>query len=167
MATTTTPTFGSSSALTTTNLQSLATDSNLLAGWSSAVQDNTSDEADDVILTGTIELGTSPTVNTQVQIRVWEILDDTPTYPDTITGSEATITLTSSNVQNAGAFKVLQIINVDATTNRVYPWTARLSSVFGGTPPKKWGMYIVHNTGVNLKSSGNVVTKTTVKYTSA
>ena len=74
MSTTTTPTYGSSSVLTTTNLQSLATDSNLLAGWMSAVQDNTSDEGDDIILTGLIKMGSSAaTAGTVMEIRAWEI----------------------------------------------------------------------------------------------
>ena len=164
MSTTVKPLYAASSALTVTNLQTLASDTNLLAGWMSAVQDNTTNLYDDWKITGTLLAGTTPTVSTTIEVWLWEILDDTPTYPDTITGSEGTVTLTSINVKNAGAFKQIAAITIDATSNRSYPFTAYVSQFFGGNPPKKWGVFIVHNTAVALKSSGQVISITPIQY---
>jgi hypothetical protein len=163
MATTLKPLYGSAAALTLT-LNSLATDTNLLAGRSSTVVDNTSGLSVDELITGVISLGTSPTVSTTVLVYAWSILDDTPTYPDTVTGSDANTTLTSANVQNAGAFKLGAAITVDATTNRNYPFSFSLAALFGGNMPKKWGIYVVHNTGVALHSTGNVVSHIPLQY---
>ncbi len=150
------PSYSASSALTSTNLQSLASDSNLLAGWSSAVQDNTSNLYDDVMISMLIKMGTSPTVGKQIQVWAWSILDDTPTYPDTIDGTEATKTITSANILGAGAFKQAGVITNDSTTGRIYPLTFTLVQLFGFMP-KKWGLFVVQNTGAALASSGNVV----------
>ncbi len=164
MATTLKQLWGSSSALTTTNLQSIATSSTWVAGWMSGVQDNTTNLYIDVAITGTIATGTTPTVSTIIEIWAWGILDDTPTYPDTITGSEGTVTLTSANVKLAGAFARLGTITIDSTTNRVYPFQYSLAQNGFGYVPKKWGLFITHNTGANLKSSGNVVSIIPLNY---
>lgn len=145
MTTTLKPVYGASAALTTTNLAALASDTNLLAGWSSAVIDNTSNLSVTEKITGLIKMGTTPTVSTNVFIYLWSALDDTPTYPDTITGSEGTKTLTSTNVLNSGAFKLADTITVDATTGRIYPFSIDVAQFFGGNMPKKYGLFIVHN----------------------
>jgi hypothetical protein len=169
MATTTLkPSYIASSALTTTGLQSLAYSSAGTAGWQSAVQDNTSDLGDDVIVTFVIKMNTSvaPTVSTIVEILFYEILDDTPTYPDGATGTEGAITFTSNNTKYAGAYKATSF-PVDAATSRLYQVTTRLSVMFGGAVPKKWGVCVVNWTGQAFAASGNVVTKTVVQYTNS
>lgn len=163
MATTLKPLFGSSAALTLT-LNSLASDTNLLAGRSSTVVDNTSNLSVDELITGVIKTGTTPTVSTNIFIFAWSILDDTPTYPDTVTGSDANTTLTSANVKNSGAFKVLGVITIDNTTGRNYPFCYSLAAAFGGYIPKKWGIYVVHNTAVALSASGNTVSRIPLQY---
>jgi triacylglycerol esterase/lipase EstA (alpha/beta hydrolase family) len=153
MSTTLKPLYGSSAALTVTHLASLASDSSLLAGWSSAVIANGTNLSVTEKISGLIETGTSPTVGTNIFIYLWAALDDTPTYPDTITGSEATKTLTSTNVRDAGAFKLAQVITVTATSNIVYPFEVDVSQWFGGHMPKNYGVFIVHNTGVSLNAT--------------
>lgn len=157
------PSYVASAALTIT-LNSLASDTNLLAGRSSVVVDNTSNPNVDELITGIIKTGTSPTVGTTVLIYAWSILDDTPTYPDTIAGTDANKTLTSANVQNAGAFKLAQLITVDATSNQTYPFAFSLASLFGGNMPKKWGLFVVQNTGAALNAAGNVVSRIPLQY---
>jgi hypothetical protein len=153
MATTLKPLYGSSVALTVTSLGSLATDANLLAGWQSAVQDNTSNLYDDCLLTAVPKTGTSPTVSTTIEVWVYGTLDDTPTYPDTITGSVGTATLTSANTKNAG-LALAAVITVDATSNRSYSLRpTSVAQLFGGVMPKKWGVFIVHNTGAALNAT--------------
>lgn len=164
MSTTLKPSYIAAVSLTVTHLNSLATDSNLLAGWSSAGRDNTSDLWVDAIVSGTLKTGTSPTASNWIELWMWEGLDDTPTYPDTITGSEAAITLTSTNVKY-GFGRWVQNIIVDSTSNRVYPFSFRAASIFNGSMPKKaWGLYFVQNTGAALNSSGNVVNILGIQY---
>jgi hypothetical protein len=163
MATTLKPLYGASAALTLT-LNSLATSSGLVAGRSSTVVDNTSNLSVDELITGVISTGTNPTVSTNVEVWAWSILDDTPTYPDTVTGSDANTTLTSLNVKNAGLFKLGALITIDATTNRNYTFAFSLAQLFGGHMPKKWGIFVVHNTAVNLNSSGNTVSRIPLQY---
>jgi hypothetical protein len=163
MATTLKPIYGASAALTIT-LNALASDTNLLAGRSSSVVDNTSNLSVDELITGVIKTGTTPTVSTNVLIYAWGILDDTPTYPDTVTGSDANTTLTSANVQQSGAFKLAAVITVDATTGRTYPFSFSLAALFGGNMPKKWGVYVVHNNVAALNAAGNVVSHIPLQY---
>jgi len=158
------PSYGSSSAFTTTGLQSLATSSTLVAGWASAVVDNTSVLSDDEIVSWIIKLGTSPSVNTMGECWLYEALNDTPTYPDTVTGSEGTVTLTSANVKYSGAIKFAGAMIFDATSSRLYYNTCRVAKVFDGSMPKKWGALFFHSSGVNLASSGNIVTRIPIQY---
>ena len=160
MSTTIKPTYGASAAITSTNLQSLANDStNLLAGWMSAVIDNTSNLSIDELISLILKAGTSPTAGNSIEVWAWSVLDDTPTYPDTITGSEGTVTLTSANVKAAGAFKLAAVITVDATSSRLYHVVFSLAQIFGGQMPRKWGLLVINGSGVALASSGNVVSR--------
>lgn len=163
--TTTTKTVYSASATLTITLASLASDSNLLAGRQSTEVDNTSDSAIDVIVTGKITTGTSPTVGNTIEVWAWSQLDDTPTRPDVIGASDAAASLTSTNVKYAGAFKLGAVIIVDGTTARTYPFSFSLAQLFGGLPPKKWGVWVVNGTGAALNSTGgnHVVSKVPVQ----
>lgn len=138
----------------TITVANLASDTNLLAGRSCTVVDNTSNLYVDALLDGFITTGTTPTVSTSIEIWVWSILDDVPTYPDTVTGSDANTTLTSTNVKTVG-FALGTVITVDATSNRKYPIRPfSVAQLFGGIMPKKWGVFIVQNTGAALNATG-------------
>lgn len=162
MTTTLKPVYGASAALTTTGLQSLASDTNLLAGWASAVVDNTANLSVTEKISWVFKMGTTPTVGTNIFIYLWEILDDTPTYPDTIAGTEGTKTLNSTNALNSGAFKLAGVVTIDATTNRLYSGTADVAALFGGHMPKKYGVFVVHNCVVAFFASGNVISRTDI-----
>jgi hypothetical protein len=98
-----------------------------------------------------------------MEVWVWEILDDSPTYPDTITGSEGTVSLTSLQTKYAGAFKCAGIITVNGSSNVVYSLTKHLSELYGLSIPKKWGVWILNATGAALNSSGHAVTRIPVQ----
>lgn len=150
MTTTLKPVYGASVAFTITALNSLATDVNLLAGWQGAAVDNTSALSDDELLTGIFKTGTSPTVSTTIEVWVYGALDDTPTYPDTITGAQGVVTLTSTNTKNSG-LALASVITIDATTGGLYSMRpVSVAALFGGSLPKKWGPFVVHKTGVTL-----------------
>lgn len=162
MATTLKPLYGNSFNLTLT-AASLASDTNLLAGRSSAAVDNISPLYSDVLLAGFWTAGTSPTASKTVEFWAWANIDDTPTYPDTITGSDANITLTSADIKGA-ALRLIASIPTDNTSNRKYTFApTSLVSLFGAMP-KKWGVFIVHNTGVaaNATAGNHQVTGTPI-----
>lgn len=131
----------------------LASDANLLAGRNSAIFDNTTNKFPDYILAGFITTGTSPTVGTTIEIWAYGSIDDSYTLPGGITASDANVTLNSINTKNSGLV-LIQVITVTATTAVKYDISPRsLRAAFGGVLPKKFGIFVVHNTGVALNST--------------
>lgn len=147
--------YASSSNLTIT-LASLASDTNLVAGRESTVIDNTSNKYPDYALSGFITTGTSPTVGRIIEVWLYAILDDTPTYPNVLTGSDSGRTFTNTSCKESGMV-CAATMTVTATSDIKYPFAPRsVRTLFGGYMPKKFGVFVVHNTGVNLNStSGN------------
>lgn len=148
----------------------LASSSTFVAGRESTVIDNTTNKYDDALLSGQVTVGTTPTTNTAILVYVFAILDDTPTYPDVMDGTDSDETLTSVGV-GAGFLKLAAVMSVDSTTsNRAYAFgPVSVAQLFGGIMPNKWALFVTHNTGVALNStSGNHFFKYTgVTYTVA
>lgn len=146
--------YAASTSLTIT-LAGLATSSTLLTGRSSILVDNTSNLYIDYLVGGQITVGTTPTINTQ--INVWAIgeLNDTPTWPDGFDGTDSGKSVTSTGV-GYGYLKSVQQLSVDSTTsNRAYPFgPVSLKQLYGGSLPAKFLLFVAHNTGVNLNSTG-------------
>jgi hypothetical protein len=143
---------GASGSMTIT-LASLATSATRVAGRESTAI-ATAEPAIDYQVGGKITTGTSPTVSTQIDIWVYASVEDTPTYPDVLDGTDSDETFSSENMRNS-AMRLLHTILVDATSDRTY-WFGPLSiaSVFGGQLPKHWGLFVTHATTVNLNSTG-------------
>lgn len=139
------------------------------AGVESSVIDNTSNKYVDALVSGIWTCGTTPTVNTQVLVYVYSVLDDTPTYPDVMDGTSSAETITSAGV-GRGFLKLGAVMDVDSTTSdRAYYVTFNVAQLFGGVMPLKWGLFITHNSGVNSNATaGNHVWKYTgITYTVA
>lgn len=155
------PVYAASATLSCA-VASLGSSSTFVAGYESAAFANGSSLYDDVRVGGQITVGTTPTINTQILIYAFESYDDAPTWPDVFDGTESAETLTSVGV-GAGFLRLAAVLNVDATTsNRAYPFDFWIAPLFGGNVPKNWALFITHNTGVNLNSTGgNHVFKTT------
>lgn len=87
-----------------------------------------------------------------------------------IDGVDSAETITSSGIRE-GFLKIVSIISVDATTSdRKYNFNAGgIAAYFNGVMPRYWGVFVTHNTGVNLNAtSGNHEIKFTgVTYTVA
>jgi len=148
------PQSNADSVAITITLASLAS-STAWAGRASTAINNTSNLDLDHLVSGKIKLGTSPTVSKTVQVYVYaaqSIASGTPTYPDGITGSDAAKTMTSANVAYA-CLRFLWAGTTDATTGLVLemPPTS-IAQVFGSVPPY-WGLFVVHDSGVNLDST--------------
>lgn len=164
--TTATPLYGTPTALTIT-LASLATDANLLVGReSTSIDQSGSTDAIDVILGGKITTGSSPTASRQIEVWVYGSWDGTE-YTAAATGSNAALTVTA---ESKVAMKLATVIPTHGTSDTAYTFlVGSLARLFGGVLPVKWGVYVVHNTGVNLNSTGgnHEIYYTALKYESA
>ena len=144
--------YGSSVNLTIT-LASLATDTNLLAGRASTAIDETTNLYIDELLEGFISTGTSPTTAKEIDVWVYGSTDDVPTYPDGVTGSDANKTMTTVNILNTGLKLVASIATTATSNEKGYFGPISVASLFGGVLPKKWGVFVVHNSAVNLNAT--------------
>lgn len=142
--------YGSSTTITNA-VASLASDTNLLAGYESAVIDNTTDGFDDIILSGKVTTGTSPTASRQIE--VWAVAWDSNAWPDVFDGTTSAETITSADIKNA-ICKCVAIMPTNNTSDWAYHFTGvSARQVFGGALPSKFVLFTVHNTGVNLNAT--------------
>lgn len=151
-------------AITATGLASLATSSTRLAGYELDAVSNRSNLDLTHLLSGKIRVGTTPTANKQIDI--WMIpassyASGTPSWPDVFDGTASTETATSAGVL-AGCGVLLKSLLVDSnTTDRDYYFSEiDLAAANGGTLPFDYVIFIAHDTGVNLNSTGSNFTLT-------
>lgn len=143
--------------------QNVATSSTFVAGVESGVITNVTNLDLDHQISGTWTTGTTPTINTQVQVWVIPVLTDdlagTVTYPAPFDGTSSAETVASAGMlQSIG--RQLGTIVVDATTSDLTYALAKTSvaALFGGSLPTTYVLFITHNTGVNSNSTaGNFV----------
>lgn len=147
----------SSNTSITISPASLASSSTLVAGRESNEIDNTSNKYVDALLSGKITVGTTPTANTVIGIYVWGAETSLgATAIDVLDGTDSAETLTNTGV--LGNLRLAGAIAVLAATSDItyYLLPTSVAALFGGVMPKYWGLFIAHNTGVNLNStSGN------------
>ena len=137
----------------TITLASLASDTNLLAGRESTAIVNTTNLFSDVRLTGKVTTGTSPTNVRTIEVWVYGEWNDASTYADVLDGTDSAETLTHQDIKNSGLV-LAAVMMTNNTSNRTYPFDiGSLASLFGGVIPPRWGVFIVHDTGVNLHST--------------
>lgn len=146
--------YAASVALTLA-VEGLATSATLVAGRESTAISNAVNKYLDYLLAGKITTGTTPTDVKEIRVYVYGAVNDTPTYPDVFDGTDSAETVTSVGIRDS-ALKLAAIIQTDATSDRVY-WFGPISvaALFGGTLPTHWGIFVTHNTGVNLNATGS------------
>jgi hypothetical protein len=146
--------YASATAFTIT-LTSLATSSTWLAGREATAIDNTTARNIDSEITARIAVGTTPTVDTEIRIYGVQALypDTTVVWPDTITGSNANATLTSAYTRDGGIKPLLGATAISATSNIVYPVSCLSTAQAWGKEPKRWTVFVTHNTAVNLNAT--------------
>ncbi|WP_342617226.1 hypothetical protein [Rhodoferax sp. GW822-FHT02A01] len=142
----------------TISLASLADDNtNGIAGRTSTAVDNTTNLDQDALLSGYIKTGTSPTAGRTIEIWLYapvSIASGTPTYPDSVTGTDAAKTFTSRNILQYG-LRLAATLVVDATTGNVYPIAPiSVASFYGYVLPPFWGAFVLNRTAVALDSTG-------------
>ena len=160
--------YAASSNLTVTNLNSLPTSSTLVTGWESAVIDNSTNKYDDYLISAQITVASSGLGAGFITIRVVPLLDDS-TYPGGFDGTESTETTPLDDAEGTSSGTVvLASVATNTTASRVYRIAQRsVAALFGGVCPEKFVLFISHNTGQNLASSGNQVTIKGIYYTVA
>lgn len=155
--------YGSSTTITC-SIASLASSSSKLSGYESTAVDNTTNLYLDALVSGKITVGTSPTAGKSIEVWVYSSMDDTPTYPDVFDGTDSAETVTSDGVK-FGALKLLKAFSTESTSDRSYPFENESIARLFGYMPKYWGLFVTHDTGVNLNStSGNHFFKYTGVY---
>jgi len=138
----------------TIGLASLASDTNLLAGRESTAIDNSSNLYLDYLISGKVTTGTSPT--TARSIEVWAVGSwDGTNWPDVFDGTDSAETITSAN-HKASICRFVASMSTDSTSDRTYHFgPVSMASVFGGTLPPKFVLFVVHNTAVNLNATSS------------
>jgi len=150
--------YGASVDLTVTNLHGIASSATWVAGWESAVIDNTANLYLDYLLSGTIQVhdDAASAAGSEIRIYVFSMVNDTD-YPDVMDGTESAETWTNTGYRDASA-KLAAVILPATTQNLIYPFgQVSVANCFGGVCPPKFGIFITHNTGVNLHTAGNAV----------
>jgi hypothetical protein len=152
----------SSNQTITMDLANLGTSATFVAGRESNQIDNTSNKYIDALVSGIVYVGTTPTANTTILVYVWGAdtsLATTPLDPSAnsstgqLDGTDSAETLSNTGILNA--LRLGATIAVPAATSdlgyNVLPFS--VASLFGGVVPKFWGLYVAHNTGVNLRNN--------------
>jgi len=144
--------------LDVTNLHSIATSSTWVAGWESDLIDNSTNKYLDYLVSCKIALGNSATAG-QIRVYVVAPVDDAPTWPDVMDGTDSVETWTTTTIRD-GAAKLGAALETraDPGTDDVYfiaPFS--VAALFGGVCPEKFVLFITHSTGVNLAAAGSAV----------
>ena len=150
------------------DVSSLATSSTFQGGYESTQQDNTSNLYTDALVEGIITTGTSPTLGASIRVYAWGATVSLATVAkDTLDGTASAETLT---VADPDFLRQIASITITATSNITYAFgPINLAQYFGGVMPNYWGLFVTHNTGVNLNATaGNHDFKFTgIKHTIA
>lgn len=142
-----------SSDLTVT-LASLATSSTLVAGRESTAVDNGTNLYLDYLLGGKITTGTSPTAG-EIRVYVYGSVNDTPTFPDVLDGTDSAETMTTTDIRDSSLI-LAAVMATDTTSDQTYWFSATsVAALFGGSIPDQWGVWVTHDTAVNLNSTGS------------
>jgi len=145
--------YAASAAISIT-LANLASDTNLLAGRESSEVSNTSDKYSDFLIAGKITTGTSPTTGRNIEVWAAGLAEDS-TYPDVLDGTDSDETISGPGTKGATLKLVASIATVNTSDKTYWFGPVSLAALFGGVVPKKWVIFVVHNTGVNLNSTGS------------
>jgi hypothetical protein len=144
----------SSNTTITMDLSALASSATFVAGRESSQVDNTTNKYVDVLVSGSVSVGTTPTANTSILVYVYGADTSLATTAiDVLDGADSAETLTNTGILNA--LRLGAAINVPAATSDVQYFVLPFSvaSLFGGVVPKFWGLFVAHNTAVNLRSN--------------
>ena len=138
----------------TMDLSALGSSATFVAGRESSQVDNTTNKFVDVLVSGSVSVGTPTASNTSILIYVYGAETSLATTAiDVLDGTDSAETLTNTGILNA--LRLGAAINVPATTTDVQYFVLPFSvaALFGGVVPKFWGLFVSHNTGAALRSN--------------
>jgi hypothetical protein len=163
-----------STAMTVTNLHSLASSQSWIAGWTSASVDNKTSNVDlDYLVGATFTTHASNRQAGSINIYVIASLNDTPTWPTVASGTpgtEGALSFTAAEQVNACA-RLLGSITVNNTASQVYAFPQTSIAQLFGYMPTHWCLFVTQNaattTAAGFASSGSAVyyTRTINQYT--
>lgn len=147
MSSTVKPLYGTTHQTITVTLASLGSGSSR----ESTLIDNTTNLYLDALVQAKVKTGSSATSGDKaVYIYAWGTADtSTPTYPDTVTGSDAAITLNSPT-----QLKLLGAIWCPSTSTTYISEPMSVAALFGGNLPAKWGLVFTNSVGATLDATG-------------
>lgn len=150
--------YGTALTPTVTNLNSLASSSDFTAGWTSDYIDNSSVLALDYLVSAQLVTGTTPSAGA---IRVYAYAQfPNGTDPDIFSsgteGSQGAATVRDTE-QLASALVLLWSTDTDTTSDDIHTMPPRSIAAAFGAVPRKFALFISHNTGVALKSTTQAV----------
>lgn len=160
-----------STAVTVTNLHSLASAQDWAAGWTSNSVSNTTNLYVDYLYGFTFTTHASNRQAGQINIYVIAALNDTPTWPGTASGTigtEGALSFVDTEERDA-LCRPLGTIIVDNSASAIYtfPQTG-IAQLFGGVVPTHHAIYIAQNcsttTTAGLAAAGSAVYYTPVTY---
>jgi hypothetical protein len=161
--------YAASSALTVTNLHSLAASVTMIAGWTSNTIVNTSNVYLDYMIGAKFVTHASNRQAGVIAVYAVAALNDTPDYPATAIGTIGTEgTLGFADLyRRDNSCRTLAYLITDNTASAVYsvPQTS-IASLFGGSCPTHFAIFVTQNvatsTNAGLAASGSEVYSTPV-----
>lgn len=163
--------YVTSVAPTVTNLHSLASDQNALAGWTSASVNNTANEYADYMYGGTFTTHASNRQAGFIYVYIIAALNDTPTWPATSSGTigtEGALAFTDSEERDS-LCRLLTSLVVDTTASAIYTFPPiGIAQLFGGVVPPYHACFVTQNcsttTTAGLASSGSAIYYTPIMW---
>ena len=156
--------YAASSALTVTNLHSLASSQDWTAGWCSGAIDNTTNLNTNYSVGVTLTTHASNRQAGSIYIYVIGALNDTPTWPATSVGTigtEGALGFVDAEERDSMC-RQLGYITVDNSASAVYAFPATaIAHLFGGVIPPYFSIFIAQNCGTTttagLAAAGSAV----------
>jgi hypothetical protein len=164
------PSYVASSALTVTNLHSLASSQDWLTGWVSASTSNTSNKYIDYFYGGTFTTHASNRQIGTINIYAVASLNDTPAWPAIASGTLGTEgggSFVDSEERDA-LVVLFHSITVDASASAIYTFPQKsLCTMMGLTmPPTHHCLFISQNCGTTttagFAASGSAIYQTAI-----
>jgi hypothetical protein len=163
-----------STAVTVTNLHSLASSQTWVAGWTGNSVNNTSNEYLDYLYGGTFTTHASNRQAGVINVYVVAALNDTPTWPATSSGTLGTegAVAFADIYRRDSLVRILTSITVDSTASAIYTFPPTgIAQLFGGTVPPYHCIVVAQNasttTTAGLAAAGSALyyTPAVAQYT--
>ena len=144
----------SSNTTITMDLANLGTSATFVAGRESSEIDNTTNKYMDCLVSGKVSVGTTPTANKTIAVYVWGAETSLATTAlDVLDGTDSAETLTNTGILNALRFGAAVAVPAATSDQQYIVLPFSVASKFGGVMPKFWGLFVAHDTAVNLRNT--------------